>query len=147
AGGLYARGDAVQHFLPARLAPGIFRPPVPYERMQQALWVADDFPRGLAAHAQKSLAVGVVLIARDEQELPVLDYNQHAAQGRVTAHRTHRANDSTSISIHAFLLRALRLLRLWNGVGLRPCGHTKSAAGWCQGCQGPTRPRRACFLC
>ena len=91
----HARGDEVERLVPRRLAPGVG--PRRGERGPAgaaAAGVADDLARGLAAHAEKALAVGIVGVAPHADEPAVLDLDQHAAEGRVAVHRAHRADDA-----------------------------------------------------
>ena len=67
------------------------------ERAEEPLVVADDLPRRVSSDAEESLAVGVVGIATDAQHAPVLDFDQHPAQGGMAIHRAHRANDHERI--------------------------------------------------
>ena len=77
----------VPRHLPERRVPAVAR-----ERGQQALRVSDDLARGVAAHAEEAAAVGIVRVARDLDEPPVLDGDQHPAEGRMAVHRAHGAD-------------------------------------------------------
>ncbi len=62
AGVAHARGDEVERLVPRRLAPGRVAARA-HKRVEQALGIADDLARGLAADAEKALAIGVVGVA------------------------------------------------------------------------------------
>ncbi len=94
AGTFTSRGDEIERFVPACLPPGVFGPALADQRLEEPLRVVDDLPRGLAANAEETLAVGVVLVALDADELAVLHIDAHAAERRVAAHRAHRRNRS-----------------------------------------------------
>ena len=90
---LHARRDQVERLIPRRSAPRVVRAPIADQRREEPLRIADDLPRRVAAHAEESPAVGVVLVAANADEPPTLDLDQHAAESRVTVHRAHGAND------------------------------------------------------
>jgi hypothetical protein len=60
----HARRDAIERGIP-RHFPERRVAPVARERGQQALRVADDLARSVAAHAEEPPAVGIVRVARD----------------------------------------------------------------------------------
>ena len=108
------RYDALECFVPGG-RPEAIAAPVADQRMQQPCRVADDLARCLPADAQEAAAVGVRFVTSYAQQLAVTHLGQHAAQGRMTVHRAHRADD---------LRRGLghRVLRLDdNGICARSC--------------------------
>ena len=92
--GAHPRGDEVERLVPRRLSPRVGPAARAHQRVQQAVGVADDLARGLAALAEEALAVGVVGVAPQAHEAAVLHLDQHAAEGRVAVHRAHRADDA-----------------------------------------------------
>ena len=49
----------------------------------------DDLLQSLATNTEKTLTVGIILIAFDAEQFAVPDFDPHAAQGRMTVHGTH----------------------------------------------------------
>ncbi len=49
----------------------------------------DDLLQSLARNTEKTLTVGIILIAFDAEQFAVPDFDPHAAQGRMTVHGTH----------------------------------------------------------
>ena len=91
---LHARRDQVERLVPRGAAPGVVGAMRSDEGRQQALRIADDLARRVAAHAEKAAAVRVVGIAPHADEPPILHVDEHAAQRGVAVHRTHRADGS-----------------------------------------------------
>jgi hypothetical protein len=100
-GSLHALHDAIECLVPAHSAPGVRGAAVAHQRMEQPLGIVDDLTRGLPAHAQKTLAVRVVFVAHHSHQAPMLDFDQHATQSRMTAHRTHGADDTRLACTHS----------------------------------------------
>ena len=90
--GLHFRGDGIQGFAPAHPPPVVPAPPLPHQRVQQALGIADHFARGLAPHTEKAGAVGIFRIAAHPQQFAAAHVHQHAAEGGVAAHGAHGAH-------------------------------------------------------
>jgi hypothetical protein len=89
AGRAHARDDEIERLVPRRPPP---RPATRRadHRIEQALFVAENLGRRLAAHAEEAAAVGVVGVAAHARDAPVLDLHEHPAERRVAVHRAHR---------------------------------------------------------
>src|SRR5262245_61807671 len=90
----HPRGDQVEGLVPGDLAPRVLAPSRPDEGHGESPWIANDLSRRSASHAEKSPAVGIVRVAADLDDASAVDVDQHSAQRRVTAHRTHRPDGS-----------------------------------------------------
>src|SRR5207244_11128325 len=95
--GAHLLHDPVQDLRPLGAPPCVLAPACADERVEEATRVADDLARGLAADAQKAPAVGSVEIAPDAEEPPVLDLDEHAAQGGVAVHRAHGSHEARHV--------------------------------------------------
>src|SRR6516165_362468 len=92
--GVHRFDNAVERLIPACLAPGAARAALPDHGMEHSIRVADDLARCVSADAQKALAVRILLVTADRDDASVFDLDEHAAQGRVAIHRTHRPADA-----------------------------------------------------
>jgi hypothetical protein len=89
---LDARDDAIEGLVPGRPAEFVAAL-VANERIQQSGGVAYDFFRRVSPDAEEAAAVGIVLVALDAHERAVAHLREHPAEGRMTAHRAHSADD------------------------------------------------------
>src|SRR5437773_880521 len=110
----HSPGDQVERLVPTGLAPLMLRPARADQRLQEAPRVADDLSRGLAPDAEKAAAVRVVGVPADLDETIVLDLDEHAAQGRMTAHRAH-GPDHSPLTHHFSSSHLQRGHRSWPG--------------------------------
>jgi len=88
-----AGDDAIECLVPSCSAEFITAP-IANERMEHSSGIADDFSRRLPSDAKETTAIRIGFVAFDTYELASAHLGQHAAQRRMTVHRTHRADDS-----------------------------------------------------
>ena len=84
------RRDAFQGFVPCGPAERVFTP-IAYQWVEQAPGIVEHLARGLASNTQKAATVRVVRVAPHDDDLVLLDLDDHSAQRWMAAHGTHRA--------------------------------------------------------
>src|SRR5262249_7199806 len=91
----HPRRDRVERLLPRGGAPLVAPAADTDERPRESPGSAHDLARGLPPHAEKAAAVRIVRVAPDRDDALTLDLDEHPAERRMTAHRTHGPRDAT----------------------------------------------------